>query len=197
MALKDIPQTEARLSQSVEIRMVIPVQVNLGVAFSYQLQPGTTIGTIQKLIRNQDRKLYRRFTLGTNAFEPWDIIPGNITTSLTLEKVVLYQDTLLGAPIDGDALALFGFIGGNMIYQQSAFDIQEISHPPDGSDPTITTYKDIWFKTNPITYDVSTAEAKPIIQSVEVWVGAVTTSTTISKLLVPLVKSLLPNGFNF
>jgi len=94
-------------------------------------------------------------------------------------------------------LALFGFIGGNMIYQQNSFDIQEIVHPPDGSDPVITTYKDIWFKTNPIAYDVSTAEAKPIIQTAEVWVGAVTTSTTISKLLVPLVKSLLPNGFNF
>jgi hypothetical protein len=196
-----IPQTEARLSQSVELRMVIPVEISFGVGVSYQLQPGTVIGTIQKLTRQQDRILHRRYSLGAGSFEPYDILPGRIQTSLLLEKVVLYSDVLEGATIDGDALSLFGFIGGNLLYQQKAFDIQEIVFPPEGttvdSTPIITTYRDIWFRTNPISYDVSTSDAKPIIQTVEVWVGKVQTSIPANKAVAPLVKSLLPNGVKF
>ena len=196
----DIPQTQVRLPQSVELRLTIPVQINLGSSISYQLQPGAIIGTIQKLTRTQTRKLHRRYSLGAHAFEPYDILPGNIETSLTLEKVVLYSDILQNNPIDGDALSLFGFLGGNMLYQQSAFNIQEIVYPSPvapNTDPIITTYKDCWFRTNPIMYDVSTADAKPIVQTCEVWVGQVQTSLSAAELVVPLAKSLLPGGFNF
>ena len=198
--VSDIPQTQVRLPQSVEIRMVVPVQINLGSSISYQLQPGTVIGTIQKLARTQDRTLHRRYSLGAGSFEPYDIIPGQIKTHLTLSKVVLYSDLFMNQPIDGDALSLFGFLGGNVLYQQQGFNIQEIVYPPSGtpdSSPIITTYKDCWFRTNPIEYDVSTTEAKPVIQNCEVWVGKVQTSVSASKLVVPMLKSILPGGFSF
>jgi hypothetical protein len=86
------PVTEARLPSALEIKLMQPVSLQLGTGFVIDYPQGITLGTISKLTRNQRREVKRRYSLGKHAYEPYDIIPGKITTELSLEKVVLYSE---------------------------------------------------------------------------------------------------------
>jgi len=197
------PLTEARLSSALEIQLMFPIKVNFPLGISWQMQPGIQLGTINKLVRTQTREVHRRYALGRYSFEPYDLIPGRITTSLKLEKIVMYAEKLglsnnMSAEVDGDMLGLFGFVSGSLLFQQKPFAIQEIVHPPEalrGSKPTITTYYDVWFTSNPIAYD-SLDSDQLIIQDCDAAVGRVEVSIPTEKAAAPLVRKLLPTGIN-
>ena len=86
------PVTEARLASALELKVMIPVVIRIGSGISVEWPVGLTLGTIGRMARTQTREVRRRYMLGTYAFEPYDIIPGRITTNLRLEKVVLYSE---------------------------------------------------------------------------------------------------------
>lgn len=159
-----IPRTESLLSQSTSIYVVLPITTNIaGVTLSIPLT--ASIGTISKLERRNIRTNTRRYSLGKHAFEPLDIIPGPIQTTLTLSKVVLYKDTY-GFPmtqqleslgikladiaqvtksleINGEFQGLFGITGGNVLYQQKPIHIQVINYDNSGTEGWDTTGKKV------------------------------------------------------
>ena len=212
------PLTSARLASSLEIKIMIPVTLNTGLGFSFEWKPGVTVGTISRMERIQTREINRRYTLGRHAHEPLDIIPGRITTDLRLEKVIMYSEYMatysgIGGDIakllgldqggtvylsDGDALGAFGYVSGNLYFKQFPFAIEELVHPPeglDGAQPTSISYTNCWFKTNPITYDL-TGSDQLVMQDVEIAVGQVTSSIPASKAIVPALRKLLPNSID-
>lgn len=164
-----IPYTEAMLAQSVSIFVVLPIATKIaGVELTIPLT--AAIGTIERLERKNDRRNTRRYGLGKHAFEPLDIIPGPIDTTLTLTKIVLYKDTY-GFPMtqqleafgvkprdiaevtklletNGEFQGLFGMTGGNVLYQQKPIHIQVINYDHSGVDGWDTSGR----KVTSITY---------------------------------------------
>ena len=104
-------QTEARLASALELKVIIPVIINIGNSFAIDWSQGITLGTISRMVRTQTRDIRRRYTLGRYAFEPYDLIPGKITTKLKLEKVVLYSEYMVNTSL-GSVLNQIPLIGG-------------------------------------------------------------------------------------
>jgi hypothetical protein len=203
------PLTSARLASSLELKLMIPIQLNLGFGVAFEWEPGRTLGRIGSMVRDQTREIHRRYTLGSHSMEPLDLIPNKVTTNLRLEKVVMYSEYFVtpGSILsifgiqnpsllsEGDLLGALGYISGNLFFQQFPFAIQETVHPPigSGSGPTITSYYDCWLRTNPIEYDLMGAD-QLVLQECEVACGRVTTSIPIEKAVVPLIRRLLPKA---
>ena len=148
-----IPYTEGMLATSTDIFVVLPIATKIaGVDLTIPLT--AAIGTIERLERRNERRNTKRYSLGKHAFEPLDIIPGPIETSLTLTKIVLYKDTY-GFPLtqqleafgvkprdiaevtkeletNGEFQGLFGITGGNVLYQQKPIHIQVINYDHSG-----------------------------------------------------------------
>ena len=148
-----IPYTEALLATATDIFVVLPIATRIaGVDLTIPLT--AAIGTIERLERRNNRNNIRRYGLGKHAFEPLDIIPGQIETELTLTKIVLYKDTY-GFPMtkqlesfglkptqiaevtklletNGEFQGLFGMTGGNVLYQQKPIHIQVINYDHSG-----------------------------------------------------------------
>jgi hypothetical protein len=213
--MADIPITQARLASSVELRLMLPVQIDFGFGVTFEFQPGLTLGTISRLTRTQVREIHRRYSLGSFAHEPFDLIPGRITTDLKLEKIVLYSEYMLSnlkgdvAKVlglenktiylsDGDLLGALGFVSGNLFYQQQPFAIEEVVHAPDvtGGQPTITSYLDCWLKTNPIEYDMMSPDKQLTIQECDVACGQVKTSIPFDKAIAPIARRLITDVIN-
>jgi len=212
-----IPITQGRLASSIELKLMVPVQMDLGFGVTFEFQPGTTLGTVSRLTREQTRAMHRRYALGTFAHEPLDIIPGPITTDLKLEKIVLYSEYMIqGASggvakilglenkniylSDGDLLGALGFVSGNLFHQQQPFALQEITHPPledQGAQPTITAYLDCWIKSNPISYDIMDTGGQLIIQECDVVCGKITTSIPFDKAIIPASRQLITEAVSF
>lgn len=164
-----IPYTEAMLATATDIFVVLPIATKIaGVELTIPLT--AAIGTIERLERKNDRRNTRRYGLGKHAFEPLDIIPGPIDTTLTLTKIVLYKDTY-GFPMtqqleafgvkprdiaevtklletNGEFQGLFGMTGGNVLYQQKPIHIQVINYDHSGVDGWDTSGR----KVTSITY---------------------------------------------
>lgn len=223
-----IPITEALLSQSTDIFVVLPITANIaGVTLSVPLT--ASIGTIDRLERRNIRTNTRRYSLGKHAFEPLDIIPGPIQTTLTLSKIVLYKD-YYGFPmakqleslgvklsdiaqitksleINGEFQGLFGFTGGNVLYQQKPIHIQVINYDNSGVDgwdtsnkkvTSITYYWNCWITDNPIAYNLQNAGNVLVKQDVNVDVGRVETyDPNLSRVLTSTVASVLPTSITF
>ena len=80
--LTSIPRTDAMLATSTDIYVVLPIATKLlGVELTVPLT--ARIGTINKLTRENNRDNTRRYGLGKHSFEPYDVIPGQISTTLT------------------------------------------------------------------------------------------------------------------
>jgi len=168
--MSDRPLTQGRLASSVQLKLMFPVQLNVpGLGITLEWGTGQVLGSISKITREQSREVYRRYMLGTYAHEPLDVIPGKITTSLKLEKVVLYAEYMMQYTLppaqsnlinsvatltaqssstpenkviylsDGDLLGALGFVSGNLFYQQQPFALQEIISAPEGSGAQPTT----------------------------------------------------------
>ena len=182
-----VPRTPERLNSSVTIyAMPDPVYlaktissgnaaaiaqtaVSLGVATATQVATGNSqmrLAGVKKFARKQDRTITRIYSLGANSFEPARLIPGKITTTLTLDRVTLYKN---------DALKVaFGFCGENLIVQQVPLLITEFKNDPNNPNDSMATsvvlYTECWVASNPVEYDIM-AEDQLVIQSREVEVG--------------------------
>lgn len=150
-----IPYTEGMLATATDIFVVLPIATRIaGIDLTIPLT--ASIGTIERLERRNTRRNTRRYGLGKHAFEPLDVIPGQIETELTLTKIVLYKDKY-GFPMtqqlesfglkptqiaevtklletNGEFQGLFGMTGGNVLYQQKPIHIQVINYDHSGSD---------------------------------------------------------------
>ena len=197
-----LPYTEAMLATATSIYVVMPIAAKiLGAELTIPLT--AAIGTIDRLERSNTRDNKRRYSLGSHAFEPYDIIPGQITTTLSASKIVLYKDkyafpvteqlkqiesmginTSMIAKItesmetNGEFQGLFGITSGNVLYQQKPVHIQVINYDHSyGSDSnkvtSITYYWNCWFEDNPITYDLQNAGDVLVRQNVKMTVGRV------------------------
>lgn len=164
-----LPFTEGMLATATDIFVVLPIATRIaGVDLTIPLT--AAIGTIERLERRNTRRNTRRYGLGKHAFEPLDIIPGQIETELTLTKIVLYKDTY-GFPMtqqlesfglkptqiaevtklletNGEFQGLFGMTGGNVLYQQKPIHIQVINYDHSGSEGWDTSER----KVTSITY---------------------------------------------
>lgn len=200
-----MPKTEALLSQSTDIYVVLPITANIaGVTLTVPLT--AAIGTIDRLERRNNRTNTRRYGLGKHAFEPLDIIPGPVTTTLSISKIVLYKDSYgfpmasqlesLGVKLDqisqitksletnGEFQGLFGITNGNVLYQQKPIHIQVINYDNSGIEnwdksgkkiASITYYWNCWITDNPIAYNLQNAGNVLVKQDVSVDVGRVET----------------------
>lgn len=200
-----MPKTEALLSQSTDIYVVLPITANIaGVTLTIPLT--AAIGTIDRLERRNTRTNTRRYGLGKHAFEPLDIIPGPVTTTLLISKIVLYKDYYgfpmanqlesLGVKLDqisqitkaletnGEFQGLFGITNGNVLYQQKPIHIQVINYDNSGIEnwdksgkkvSSITYYWNCWITDNPIAYNLQNAGNVLVKQDVSVDVGRVET----------------------
>jgi hypothetical protein len=144
-----LPYTEAMLASATDIYVVMPITTMVaGVELTIPLT--AAIGTIEKLERRNNRETTRRYGLGKHAFEPLDIIPGPIKSSLSISKIVLYKDKVtfpltqqlesLGVTksmidqitsnfeTNGEFMGLFNMTGGNVLYQQKPIHIEVVNY---------------------------------------------------------------------
>lgn len=214
-----IPRTEAALSISADIYVVVPVSTTqMGVKLQIPLT--AAIGTINKFTRGNDQVRNKRYTLGKHAFEPLDILSGQISSNIVIDKVVLYKHkymipglaqleqlglsqtdtTNLSLEVNGEAQGLFNIVSGNTLYQQKPVHIQVINY--DYSTTTdnlavtsIQYYWNCWFTSNPITYNVQDPDDIIIIQTCELTVGRIETyEPNITRATSALISSILPSG---
>lgn len=195
--MANLPKTNSRLSTSLSIRSIvkieataslqnIPVIKNIAGTFGTSFTFGPELGVIEFFQREQERDNIRRYSLGEHAFEPLDVIPQKIKTSLIVRRVVLYKSDLLES---------LGYLAGNMFYQQKSFGLQERMNVPNtGSNEELTTidYLDCWIESNPIKYDVSQDANQLVIQEAKITVGKIIVSTPIQKALPAIARNLLP-----
>lgn len=218
-----LPYTEAMLATATSIYVVLPISAKvLGTELTIPLT--AAIGTIDRLERTNSRENKRRYGLGKNAFEPLDIIPGQITSTLTANKIVLYKDKYAfpmskqlesfgvgkdqiaqiteSMDVNGEFQGLFGMTGGNVLYQQKPVHIQVINYDhgwdSDGKAATsITYYWNCWFEDNPITYDLQNAGDVLVKQNVKMTVGRIEVfEPNLSRMLAPTVASIIPTSIS-
>jgi len=186
-----IPITKARLATSITIRASTPLEPVVttydatgAVGRNVPVSFGKVIGTVKALEREQTRTVTRFYTLGEHAFEPFRVVPGSITTTLVLRKVVLYEE---------DALEALGYKHGNLFYQQSPFTLLEEQYYPtkQAAQSVITrtvAYYDCWFTSNPVRYDVM-ADDLLVVQEVRAAVGKIACSDVTLPLSLIFKKS--------
>lgn len=219
-----IPQTEGMLSTSTDIFVVLPIATKiLGVELTVPLT--ARIGTINKLTRANTRENTRRYSLGKHAFEPYDVIPGPISTTLSASKIVLYRDSYQftgkqqlesfgisassitditdnAMETNGEFQGLFGFTGGNVLYQQKPIHIEVVNYNHSGKDTgsvaNITYYWNCWLDGNPISYDLTNADNVLVVQDVSMTVGRVEVfEPNLKQVLASTASSILPTSISF
>lgn len=195
--MSDLPLTRGRLSSSLSVRLIvrveataslanIPVVRNVAGSFGTSFTFGPEIGFIDIFEREQTRENVRRYSLGDHAYEPLDIIPNKIKTSLNVRRIVLYKSDLLES---------LGFLAGSIFYQQKSFGLQERMNGPKEpfkTDTTTVDYLDCWLEQNPIRYDISENQNQLVIQNARITVGKVIVSTPVERAIPAIAKNLLP-----
>ena len=127
----------------------------------------TPIGAVQKLTFKSTREANIRRELNySTAGKPVEAFPGLPSYELTLERVVLYQSTILSA---------FGFVGDYDIIKQNIPLTLKLDLP-GGILPGTTTVDPatsktyyiygVWFQSNPMKFDVTEPNDIRIIQEV-------------------------------
>lgn len=135
-------------------------------AITFKTDPTTNVNSIRNFSRDQNRTVTKRYALGVNSFEPFQVVPGPVTTKLQMERVILYKN---------DALKqVFGFWGENLATQQIPMLIIEAKSDPTNNIENIAAimYTDCWMTSNPIEYDID-SEDLLIVQDREIEVGKV------------------------
>jgi hypothetical protein len=158
-----IPYTQARLTPSVDFAGFIYPQVlamgtlgkivttsallaSLQSTVSKTLgQTGVLIGGITAFDKNFSKEIYQRKSLGD--YETIQNVPGKVSVSLTLNKVVFYKDSnLLDSVLD------FNYNGA--IKQSAPLMILEMLETPKSGDINIIMYLDCWFKSESVKYSL-------------------------------------------
>ena len=151
-----LPSTSGRLSTSIKIRTIKYDENGSEI-------PGEILGAVRKLTKNENRETTKLRSLGTHAFRPAVIVPGPITTSVNLNRVVLYG---------GDALeAIFGDNIESLYYQTKPFVIEVRKGSPTGRVDVVKLY-DCWFTKNPMEFSLESNDLL-VVQSIDVDVGRI------------------------
>jgi hypothetical protein len=163
-----------------------------GVAFTTatQLKDFSTqyeVGSARNFSRDQSREVHKRYSLGVNSQQPFQIVPLKIDTKLIIEKVILYKNDILKL--------LFGFWGESLAQQQMPMMLIEFKASPSGNllEQAIIMYLDCWFVDNPIEYDVQ-AEDLLVIQDVKIECGRVIVYDPSASGIVSAANTLISIG---
>jgi len=218
-----IPRTEGMLATSVDIYLVVPIVTNI-MGMSAMVPLTANIGACYEFSRQNTQERHARYSLGKNSFQAKDILPGNITSGITLNKIVLYKDKYklpgsdqleaLGlsgvistveniGEVNGEVAGIFGILGGNTLYQQKPVHVQVITydHSTNSDNPpvsSITTYWNCWAENNPIKYSLADPDNILVTQEVTFKVARIQTyEPNLQRLMAATASSILPTGVNF
>ena len=171
-----LPSTSGRLSTSIKIRTI-------QYDSEGKEKPGEILGAVRKLTKNENRETFKLRSLGTYAFRPAVIVPGPITTTVTLNRVVLYR---------GDALeAIFSENIESLYYQMKPFVIEIRKGSPMGRVDVIKLY-DCWFTKNPMEFNLESADLL-VVQSMDVDVGRIEPEAGLQTIAQSLIEgTVLP-----
>lgn len=128
-------------------------QTRSEVFYSYEIQiNGLPIGTLREFTPSQTRSHEYIYEIATNGGEPFEIVPGIPTYTIALNKVRLYENTILNH---------FGIVSQNIQNQVRSIDIIETVWTPsdieneaatgtpfnaegEGARGRVMTYEDCW-----------------------------------------------------
>jgi hypothetical protein len=158
-------RTRARLRPSITLRVfpeiadVIAGKKSTIAKYVTELLTGnetfnnlTVIGEARDFRRTQKRDVFKRYNLGTNSYEPFQVIPLKVDTQLVIERVALYKS---------DAMKIaFGFFGEHLLHQLIPITIVEEKHSPDDNidEMAINFYTGCWATTNPVEYSIDASD---------------------------------------
>ena len=167
MPVPSLPQTVARLSTSVTIRLIPNDTLNAAAlanpATLITAMQSTPIGAVESFAETNTRPAAIRFQMdASNPGVVQEVYPNQVEArTITLTRVVLYS---------GDAMDVFNITGGDVVQQFAPFALIKVEVVPSNLTSTlntqITVYRGCWFTTNPKKYDV-TKELK-IVQDVNI-----------------------------
>jgi hypothetical protein len=154
MAIPTLPNTIARLSTSITIRLIPIDNLNSSIlsnptAFTSAALQAAPIGAIESLTESNDRPAKQRFQM--NAAAPGvvvELLPGLVAPrTLEVKRAVLY---------DSDALDALQIANGDVVFQNSPFAIVKVESAPSASTvPTrVTIYRGCWVTNNPKIYSL-------------------------------------------
>jgi len=174
MALQvKLPQTRVRLSGSIRIfalpdvenssnligqKPTLFAQLAQGIILASEIQNNSTgpygIGEVRQFSKSHKRENIRRYSLGRNAFTPFQIVPGKIETTVIIEKAILYSEK------QNTLNKVFMFFPENLLFQQFPFIIMEWKNNPtnDLRQQSVIFYLDCWFSTSPVQYNIDEAD---------------------------------------
>lgn len=81
----------------------------------------TPVAAVTGITDSQNKTLKPLHGIGANAFEPSQIIPVRLASTLTLKRIDLY---------DEDIAQAFGFPSGNIMYQETPIVIKRLTYTP-------------------------------------------------------------------
>lgn len=151
MAIPALPNTTARLSTSITIRL-IPVDslsAPIGAAALTAALQAAPLGAIEALTESNDRPAKQRFEM--NAAAPGvvqELLPGLVAPrTLEIKRAVLYSS---------DALDALQISNGDVVFQDTPFAIVKTESAPSASTvPTrVTIYAGCWVTNNPKIYSL-------------------------------------------
>lgn len=161
-----IPQTAARLSTSITLRL-LPSDINPANVSAEAIQQAKVLGAIIEFNEENDRPAEPRYELDADLVgEIIEQLPQLVTRNLKISRAVLYENDMLEA---------FNISGGDLINQSAPFAILKVESAPANSVdsknaaiPTrITIFSGCWFTSNPKSFKVSGRDIR-IIQDVGV-----------------------------
>ena len=171
---QELPQTGTRLkwqatiSAGPDISEILGINQNstfgeLGAAYTSRLISGLgklqTIAAVEHLEFLQTRTFVERYGFGPNPHEPFQIVPTSYSSSLKLDKVLLFNV--------GVAEQVFNFSPNNLLFQQLPFVIQ-VALPPGTNGRTITHYFiGCWFVDSHLSFSTTDADQR-LVQSMNV-----------------------------
>lgn len=120
------------------------------VFYSYTVKAnGKQIGTLQRFNPTSTRQVQRLRGIQNNAGKVIEIVPGTTDDSITMDKVKLHRESMLGA---------FGYTVKSIQDINDTIDIEEIEHHPDGTTTTMT-YAGCWIS----QYSKNTTEGTVLV----------------------------------
>lgn len=172
-----VPLVNIQTAVNVTIRLAVPNTPMATTVPFYGTGSIRVIGAAKGLTksnRDQTREVTRIYGFNGNEFEPQYVVPGQLTTKLTLSSIVFNA---------ADFLSSMGNIRGSLIYQENPFIViqDEYTITPAGSvfginyDASTTLarsiyYMDCWLENNPIEYDIMDDDML-VVQELNVAVG--------------------------
>lgn len=149
---------------SIPQRRIVTDNKNTRSSFANAVTIGRLLDATSSITISQNRTNTRIYALGASAFEPFQIVPGPVTTDLELSRVVLYAR---------DFFEALGFTHGTLTSQIIPFLIDIELRAPTGALRTIRIH-DCWLTSHNLPFDISGNSAL-IVQNLRVTAGKIET----------------------